>query len=402
VVEDAVSYAVGHRIRIEIRAILNEGVRTHEELAYLTGQPSSKVGHHIKELVEDGSIEIAYVKPVRNTIQHYYRAVNVPFYSDDEVAAMPPEARQATAGVILQALMAEAQAAFWAGKMIHDRRVWLSWRWFNVDSRGREDIADDLGRSWTRVQEIEAESAARCVVSGESTKSIIVTLLGFERFRFSSSPPDTTPNSDETAVVEPIRLGQGKRTIEDAVSYAISHRIRIEILAILNEGVHTRDQLADLTGQSPTRIKHHIKELLDDGSIELAYTKRVGNLMQHYYRAVKMPFYSDEEIAAMPPEVRQATAGVILQAVMAEAQAAFWAGKMVQDRRVWLSWRWFNVDSRGREEIADELARSWKRMREIEAESATRSAISGESTKSIIVTSLGFERFRPILSGRKN
>jgi DNA-binding transcriptional ArsR family regulator len=191
-----------------------------------------------------------------------------------------------------------------------------------------------------------------------------------------------------------IWLGQGKRSVEDAVSYAVGHRARIEVLAILNEGVHTPDELARMIGLPLSTVGHHIKELLKDGSIELARTEQVRNTIQHYYRAVEIPFYSDEAIAAMSPERRQATAGVILQAVMAEAMAAFWAGRMVTDPRVWLSWRWFNVDARGREDIADEQARSWARVQEIEAESTARRAESGEEATSIIVTSLGYARSR--------
>jgi DNA-binding transcriptional ArsR family regulator len=149
-----------------------------------------------------------------------------------------------------------------------------------------------------------------------------------------------------------------------------------------------------LIGVEPDKIKHHLKELLDEGSIELAYSKRVGNLIQHYYRAVEVPFYSDEEIEALRPEERQAFAGVILQAVMAESLAALWAGKMAEDRRVWLSWRWFHVDAQGREDIADEQARHFERVLEIEGDSANRCAKSGEPTKSIIVASLGHVRCR--------
>jgi DNA-binding transcriptional ArsR family regulator len=149
-----------------------------------------------------------------------------------------------------------------------------------------------------------------------------------------------------------------------------------------------------LVGEEPAKIKHHLKELLDEGSIELAYSKRVGNMIQHYYRAVEMSFYSDEEIEALRPEERQAFAGVILQAVMAEALAALWAGKMADDPRIWLSWRWFHVDARGREDLADEQARHWERVRECEAESTNRCAKSGEPTKSIIVASLGHIRCR--------
>jgi DNA-binding transcriptional ArsR family regulator len=390
----AVAYAVTHQARTEIHTILNEAPRSQEELARLIRAPASKnIAHHLREMLADGSIELAYVKRVRNAFEHYYRAVEIPFYTDEEIEAMPPEARQAIAGVILEGVMSEAMAALWAGRMVNDRRVWLSWRWFNVDAQGRGDIADDQARHWERVREIEVESLGRCARSGEPTKSIIVTSLGFERFRFSIPRPMPELGSEESAL-PPIRLGQGKRGVEEAVGYALKHQHRVEILCLLNEGERNRYELAALIGEEPAKIKHHLRELLDEGSIELAYSRRVGNMIQHYYRAVEIPFYSDEEIEALRPEERQAFAGVILQAVMAEALAALWAGKMADDRRVWLSWRWFHVDVQGREDIADEQARHWERVRECEAESTNRCAKSGESTKSIIVTSLGHVRCR--------
>lgn len=182
-VEDAVSYAVGHRVRIEILAFLNEGCASPEDMRKRIGLPTSTIGHHVKELVEDGSIELAYTKPVRNTIQHFYRAVKIPFYTDEEIAAMTPTERQTLAGLILEAIMAESMASFWAGKLPHDPRVWLSWRWFNVDEQGRDDIADEQARSWERVREIEDESNARRIESGEGAESIIVVSLGFPRCR---------------------------------------------------------------------------------------------------------------------------------------------------------------------------------------------------------------------------
>lgn len=390
----AVAYAVTHQARTEIHTILNEGPRSQEELARLIRAPASKnIAHHLREMLADGSIDIAYVKPVRNAFRHYYRAIETPFYTDEEIAAMPPEAREAIAGVIFEGVMSEAMAALWAGKMVNDRRVWLSWRWFNVDVRGRRDIADDQGRHWERVREIEVESLGRRARSGEPTKSIIVTSLGFERFRVSGPQRMPVAGSEESAP-PPIRLGQGKRGVEEAVGYALKHQHRVEILCLLNEDEHNRYELAALIGAEPHKIKHHLKELLDEGSIELAYSKRVGNMIQHYYRAVEIPFYSDKEIEALRPEERQAFAGVILQAVMAEALAALWAGKIADDRRVWLSWRWFHVDAQGREDIADEQARHWERVQECEAESTNRCAKSGEPTKSIIVASLGHVRCR--------
>ncbi len=190
-VEDAVGYAVSHRIRVEILGYLHEGPRSPTELAKQMSYRLSTVEHHIKELLASASIELARVEQVRNTTEHFYRAVELPFYTDEEMWAMPFEARQEIYGLILQSSMAEAQAAFRAGKISNDPRVWLAWRWFNVDAQGRSDLADELDRSWKRVQEIEIESTDRRARSGEEAVSIVVSTLGFERVRNSSDPPAT-------------------------------------------------------------------------------------------------------------------------------------------------------------------------------------------------------------------
>lgn len=195
-VEEARVYALGHRIRIEILAALHEGSRSPSQLARLLCMPLSTITHHVDELVDDNSIELARIEQVRNTNEHFYRAVRLPFYSDEEMWAMPQEVRQVTYGLILQSAMAEALAAYWAGKMSIDPRVWMSWCWFNVDAKGREDIADEQARSWARIQEIEIESTARRAESGEEAASIIVASMGFIRSRTAPMPPATQATAD--------------------------------------------------------------------------------------------------------------------------------------------------------------------------------------------------------------
>jgi hypothetical protein len=187
-----------------------------------------------------------------------------------------------------------------------------------------------------------------------------------------------------------------KRSVEEAVSYAVGHRIRIEVLGILNEGPRSPSELAKLTHQPLTTISHHIKELVDSGCIELARVEKVRNADQHFYRAVQLPFISDDEAEALPPEVKQEYAAVILQAIMAEGLGSLWAGKMSSDPSVRMMWRWFNLDAQGRQELADEQRESWERIVEIEARSTARRAESGEEATSMIATTMGFERARPV------
>ena len=190
------------------------------------------------------------------------------------------------------------------------------------------------------------------------------------------------------------RAGQRKKSIEEVVSYAVGHRIRVHILIVLNEGTFSAGQIAAIIEEPLNNVSNHIRELLDAGSIELAETKRVRNTLQHYYRAVEIPHYSDEEVAAMTPEQRQVTAGLAIQSMVAEVMAGLWAGKMTNDPRLWLAWDWFNVDAQGRKEIADEQARSWERIRDIEIEATNRRVESGEDARSILVSQTGFERAR--------
>lgn len=191
-------------------------------------------------------------------------------------------------------------------------------------------------------------------------------------------------------MVDPVESGRW-HALEEAVSYALGHRIRIEILCLLNEGTHTASELAARTPWSLPVISYHLKEMLKKGSIEVARTQKVRNVDQHVYRAIELPIVDDEEAASLPAEVKQEYAAVILQAVMAECLGALRAQKLTEPR-VRMMWNWFNLDEQGRQELAEEQLESWERIVEIEARSTNRRARSGAQGTTMIAVTLGFER----------
>jgi DNA-binding transcriptional ArsR family regulator len=191
------------------------------------------------------------------------------------------------------------------------------------------------------------------------------------------------------------RVGKGTRGIEDSVSYAVGHRIRIEILAALHEGPETPDGLAKTVGRPLSTVTHHIEELLKDGSIEIARSVKIrGNIVQHYYRVIELPEFSSEEIAEMSEDERQALYALIVQASTAEALASLWAGKMIRDPRIQLAWNRINLDRQARGELADEQDESWERVKQIECGAANRMAVTGEQGVTYVITSFGYERGR--------
>ncbi len=189
------------------------------------------------------------------------------------------------------------------------------------------------------------------------------------------------------------RLGKGKHGVEDAVSYGLGHRIRIEIRAALHEGPMCLDELSKALGRPLSSIAHHVEALYEDGSIEIAWTRRVrGRINQHFYAVTELPEYSEEELAAMDPADRKALAALIIQSATSEALAALWAGTLHDHPRVMLAWNWLLLDEQGRADMADEDARSWERKHEIAGEAANRRAKSGEKGKKYVIAVYCFER----------
>lgn len=100
-----------------------------------------------------------------------------------------------------------------------------------------------------------------------------------------------------------------RREIEDAVSYAIGHVTRIQILALLNEGVRTQMEISRELRLPQSTVHHHIAELLRSNSIEEVDSRQVGNLVEHRYRALKKGEYSLEDYRQMDDETGKATIG---------------------------------------------------------------------------------------------
>ena len=190
------------------------------------------------------------------------------------------------------------------------------------------------------------------------------------------------------------KQGRRRKSIEEVVAYAISHRIRVQILIVLNEGSYSPTEVAEIIEEPLNSVSNHMRELADGGSIEIVDTKKRRNFSQHFYRATQTPEYSREDIEEMTMFESQVTAGLIIQSFVAEVMASLWAGKMSSDPQVCLIWDRLNLDGQGRQELVEEQEASWARQLEIENRSLVRAAETGEETGSYVTSLLGFERAR--------
>ena len=79
---------------------------------------------------------------------------------------------------------------------------------------------------------------------------------------------------------------------------ALSHPLRVRILALLQERTASPRELAQWLGASLGTVAYHVRTLHDVGLIELVDTTQVRGAIAHHYRAIERPPVSDEAWAA--------------------------------------------------------------------------------------------------------
>ena len=107
---------------------------------------------------------------------------------------------------------------------------------------------------------------------------------------------------------------------------ALSHPLRVRILALLQERTASPRELAEWLDATLGTVSYHVRTLHDFGLIELVKTTQVRGAIAHHYRAKVRPRVDDAAWAAAAPIVKQAAVGASLQTVDDYARASAAAG----------------------------------------------------------------------------
>jgi DNA-binding transcriptional ArsR family regulator len=154
---------------------------------------------------------------------------------------------------------------------------------------------------------------------------------------------------------------------------ALSHPLRVRILAILEERTASPVQLADQLGASLGVVSYHVRTLERLGLIKLVRTNPVRGAVEHHYRANPRPTISDEGWAAAAPVAKQAFLSSFLQQVSAYTNAAAASGGF--DRAdAHFTRTVAKLDAKGWSQLAKACEQLLNKIDSIEAESAKRIA----------------------------
>jgi DNA-binding transcriptional ArsR family regulator len=154
---------------------------------------------------------------------------------------------------------------------------------------------------------------------------------------------------------------------------ALSHPLRVRILAILEERTASPVQLAELLDASLGVVSYHVRTLERFGLIKLVRTNPVRGAVEHHYRANERPTVSDESWGHAAPIAKQAFMSSFLQQVSAYTSASAAAGGF--DRPdAHFSRTVAKLDAKGWTQLAKACEQLLGKIDALEAEAAKRIA----------------------------
>ena len=179
-VDPRVAKALAHPVRAHVLTILNERVASPNQMAEELSEPLGNVSYHVKALLDLQAIELVKTTPRRGAVEHFYRAIMRPYFSDRDWSRLPRSLRQAISDVGLQLIWDDVAEAIEGGSFEARVDRHLTRSPLVLDEQGWEAVSKLLEQVFEKTVKIEADSAARLAKSGETGINTKLAILHFQ------------------------------------------------------------------------------------------------------------------------------------------------------------------------------------------------------------------------------
>jgi DNA-binding transcriptional ArsR family regulator len=175
-VDTGVVKAIGHPLRVRLLTRLNETIASPVELAREMDESVQLVSYHVRILRDLGFVELVSTTPRRGAIEHHYRAVRRPMFSDADWAALPTNARSALAAESVQSIFQHAAAALESGDFDGRTDTHVSFADLVLDEDGWLELNAKIGEVTALATELQSQAAGRIEDGAEEIRSRIAML----------------------------------------------------------------------------------------------------------------------------------------------------------------------------------------------------------------------------------
>ncbi|HEY5815033.1 MAG TPA: hypothetical protein VIS95_01675 [Solirubrobacterales bacterium] len=196
--ERAITYLLNHPVRLDAYLSTFEAMASPNEISKLLKEPLADVSFHMKELREEGAIELVKRAQRRGAVEHYYRASNPPEIDTEEWKATPKSIRRRIIALGLQIVIADALSSLRYGKLEDDENMYLVWMPMRLSREGQEEATALEAEMLDRMKSIkDRHEVPDTGPDGEPMK--IAVMLWFERGVPGPRRPRDVPGFDKLA-----------------------------------------------------------------------------------------------------------------------------------------------------------------------------------------------------------
>lgn len=168
--------AMAHPLRYELLMKLNGRTASPNELSKEVAASVGTVSYHVRLLEEMGFVELVDQKMRRGAVEHFYRATQRAWFSNEGWARLPAAVRSSMAGATLTSIWEIVKRAGAAGAF-EETDMHVSSTALELDDEGYAAVCEVLDEAVQQVMEIQSKALAR----GSATRSTQLVLMHFDR-----------------------------------------------------------------------------------------------------------------------------------------------------------------------------------------------------------------------------
>ncbi|HVW48207.1 MAG TPA: winged helix-turn-helix domain-containing protein [Solirubrobacterales bacterium] len=184
-----------------------------------------------------------------------------------------------------------------------------------------------------------------------------------------------------------------KPKFESTLTALLAHPTRVQAFCILAERTASPIEIAHEIRKDVSHVGYHVSKLVEIGHVELVGERPVRGAVEHFYRATKRPFASEEDSAAMSDEERDFLTRHTLQLHMVEVARSVDGGTFDKRLSRWLLRLPFEeMDDEGFDELGELFGRMYEEMLVIKGRASIRKEIDPDhETFPATATAMFFE-----------
>jgi DNA-binding transcriptional ArsR family regulator len=175
---------LGHPLRVRILAACTERETSLQDFAEREKVRRTKVGYHFRILEKESYIRVSRKERVRGFQRYFYVATRLGVITDEEFADLAVKEQRRVSAAVVRSFHGRCLMALQADTFDSRTDSHFTWTPRVLDEQGWRDQMEELLRGYERANEIEDESKARLLKSGQEGIPTTIALAGFE------SPPE--------------------------------------------------------------------------------------------------------------------------------------------------------------------------------------------------------------------